>query len=99
MLLNGGELDGVRVLEESTVKMIMSNQMPSTASFEEGFGYGLGGSVNLTTSEYSWSGMASTLFVADPVNDMVILAFTQYIPFMGEPFATEYHELVRKALE
>ncbi len=99
MLLNGGELNGTRVLEESTVKLIMSDQMPSTASFEEGMGYGLGGSVNLKTSEYSWGGMASTLFVADPVNDMVILAFTQYIPFMGEPFATEYHELVRKALE
>jgi len=99
MLLNGGELNDTRVLEESTVKLIMSDQMPSTASFEEGMGYGLGGSVNLLTSEYSWGGMASTLFVADPVNDMVILAFTQYIPFMGVPFASEYHELVRKALE
>jgi len=99
MLLNGGELNGTRVLEESTVKMIMSDQMPSTASFEEGMGYGLGGSVNLTTAEYSWGGMASTLFVADPVNNMVILAFTQYIPFMGVPFASEYHELVRKAVE
>ena len=99
MLLNGGELDGVRVLKESTVNMIMSDQMPSTASFEEGMGYGLGGSVNLTTSEYSWGGMASTLFVADPVNNMVILAFTQYIPFMGVPFASEYHKMVRKALE
>ena len=98
MLLNGGELNGNRVLEESTVKLIMSDQMPSTATFQEGFGYGLGGSVNLKTSEYSWGGMASTLFVADPVNDMVILAFTQYIPYMGEPFATEFHELVRKAL-
>ncbi len=99
MLLNRGELDGVRVLKESTVNMIMSDQMPSTASFEEGMGYGLGGSVNLKTSEYSWGGMASTLFVADPVNNMVILAFTQYIPFMGVPFASEYHALVRKALE
>lgn len=98
MLLNGGELNGIRVLEESTVKMIMSNQMPSTASFEEGYGYGLGGSVSNTTGEYSWGGMASTLFVADPVNNMVVLAFTQYIPFMGVPFASEYHELVRKAL-
>ncbi len=98
MLLNGGELNGTRVLEESTVKMIMSDQMPSTASFEEGKGYGLGGSVDMLTSEYSWGGMASTLFVADPVNNMVILAFTQYIPFMGVPFASEYHELVRKAL-
>jgi len=99
MLLNGGEMNGVRVLEESTVKMIMSNQMPSTASFEEGMGYGLGGSVNLENKEYSWGGMASTLFVADPVNKMVILAFTQYIPFMGEPFAYEFHEMVRKALQ
>ena len=99
MLLNGGELNGKRVLEESTVKLIMSDQMPSTASYEEGMGYGLGGSVNLATGEYSWGGMASTLFVADPVNDMVILAFTQYIPFMGVPFASEFHELVRKAVE
>ncbi len=73
--------------------------MPSTASFKEGMGYGLGGSVDLLTSEYSWGGMVSTLFVADPVNNMVILAFTQYIPFMGVPFASEFHELVRKALE
>ena len=98
MLLNGGELNGERVLQESTVKMIMSNQMPSTATFEEGFGYGLGGSVSETTGEYSWGGMASTLFVADPENNMVVLAFTQYIPYMGVPFATEFKEMVRKAL-
>ena len=98
MLLNGGELNGVRILQESTVKMIMSNHMPSTATFQEGFGYGLGGSVSEKTGEYSWGGMASTLFVADPENNMVILAFTQYIPFMGVPFAEEYKELIRKAL-
>ena len=98
MLLNGGELDGIRVLQESTVKMIMSDQIPSTATFQEGFGYGLGGRVNLTSGEYSWGGMASTLFTADPKNNMVGLAFTQYIPFMGVPFATEYHDLLRKAL-
>jgi hypothetical protein len=54
--------------------------------------------VDRNTSEYSWGGMASTLFVADPINHMVTLAFTQYIPFMGVPFAYEYKDLVRKAL-
>jgi CubicO group peptidase (beta-lactamase class C family) len=98
MLLNGGELNGVRVLEESTVNMIMSNQMPSTTTYGEGMGYGLGGQVNLETGEYGWTGMASTFFVADPENNMVGLAFTQYIPHMGIPFAYEYWELVRKAL-
>ncbi|MCK5694122.1 MAG: beta-lactamase family protein [Bacteroidales bacterium] len=98
MLLNGGELDGVRVLQESTVNLIMSAQMPSDVTYEEGFRYGLGGHVNQTTGEYQWSGMASTDFIADPKNNMVLLAFTQYIPFMEVPFAAEYRTLVRKAL-
>jgi len=98
MLLNGGELDGVRVLQESTVNLIMSAQMPSDITYEEGFRYGLGGHVNQTTGEYQWSGMASTDFIADPKNNMVLLAFTQYIPFMEVPFAAEYRTLVRKAL-
>jgi len=98
MLLNGGELNGVRVLEESTVKMIMSDQMPTTTTFAEGMGYGLGGLVNLETGEYGWTGMASTFFRADPKNNMVGLAFTQYVPHMGVPFADEYWQLVQNAL-
>ena len=98
MLLNGGELNGERILKESTVKLIMSDHLPSGLTFEKGKGYGLGGSVDRNTSEYSWGGMASTLFVADPINDIVVLAFTQYIPFMGVPFAYEYKDLVRKAM-
>jgi len=42
--------------------------------------------------------MASTFFRADPKNHMVGLAFTQYIPHMGVPFADEYWKLVRKAI-
>ena len=98
MLLNGGELDGVRVLEESTVRLIMSDQMPAAVSYTEGFRYGLGGHVNTSTGEYGWSGAASTDFVADPKNNMVVLAFTQYIPFMEVPFAAEYRTMVRNAI-
>jgi len=98
MLLNGGELDGVRVLEESTVKLIMTDQMPSTASYHKGMGYGLGGQVNMKTGEYSWSGMAATYFVLDPENEMMVLAFTQYVPNSKYKFADEYMALVREAL-
>ncbi len=42
--------------------------------------------------------MASTDFIADPKNNMVLLAFTQYIPFMQVSFAADYRTLVRKAL-
>lgn len=97
MLLNGGELNGVRILQESTVKLIMSDQMPEIVDYEGG--YGLGGYVNLEDGSYGWSGAASTDFVANPSNNMVILSFTQYIPFMGVPFADTYKRLVWNALK
>jgi CubicO group peptidase (beta-lactamase class C family) len=96
MLLNGGELDGVRVLEESTVQLIMSDQMPEEV--EHYSGYGLGGYVNLENGSYGWSGAASTDFVANPSNNMVILTFTQYVPFMGVPLADEYKKMVWNAV-
>lgn len=72
--------------------------MPAAITYEEGFRYGLGGHVNQSTGEYQWSGMASTDFIADPKNNMVLLAFTQYIPFMKVLFAADYRTMVRKAL-
>lgn len=98
MLLNGGELDGVRVLEESTVKLIMSDQLPDGVIYQEGIGFGLGGKVVPETGEYGWSGAASTDFLAAPKENMVVLAFTQYTPFMGVPFAEEYQKFVKSAL-
>jgi CubicO group peptidase (beta-lactamase class C family) len=97
MLLNGGELNGVHILEESTVKLIMSDQMPEAVEYEGG--YGLGGYVNLEDGSYGWSGAASTDFVANPTHQMVILSFTQYTPFMGVPFADTFKKMVWNALQ
>ncbi|QGY46635.1 serine hydrolase [Maribellus comscasis] len=97
MLLNGGELDGVRILKESTVKMMMSNQLPEGVSYEETGGYGLGGSFNPESSQYGWSGAASTFFTVDTKNDMAVLAFTQFMPFdIG--YALEFNKIVHEAI-
>jgi CubicO group peptidase (beta-lactamase class C family) len=96
MLLNGGELNGVRILQESTVKLIMSDQMPEAVKYEGG--YGLGGYVNLEDGSYGWSGAASTDFVVNPSKNMVVLSFTQYVPFMGVPFADQYKKMVWNAV-
>ncbi|MEZ5107047.1 MAG: serine hydrolase domain-containing protein [Draconibacterium sp.] len=97
MLINGGELDGVRVLKEETVKMIMSNQLPEGVNYDNGGWYGLGGSVNKENGRYGWSGAASTHFVADPENKMVILAFTQLMPF-NIGYAVQFVNNVEDAL-
>jgi CubicO group peptidase (beta-lactamase class C family) len=97
MLLNGGELDGARILKDSTVEMIMTNQLPSGVDYENGGSYGLGGSVNPEKGHYGWSGAASTHFVVDKKNNMVIIALTQLMPFNIE-YALKFVEKVERAV-
>jgi len=97
MLLNGGELDGVRILSEPTVKLMMSNQLPESVVYENGGGYGLGGSFNIENGQYGWTGAASTFFTIDPQNNMIILVFTQFMPYdIG--YALEFSERVQRAV-
>lgn len=98
MLLNGGELNGTRILEESTVKLIMTDQLPPEAAYREGFGYGLAGQVDLESGEYSWAGMASTNFWIDPANELIVITLSQLLP-NDHSYANEYMDLVRRALQ
>jgi len=94
MLLNGGELDGVRILEESTVNLIISDQLPEAVEYDQG--YGLGGQVDLQSGAYGWGGAASTNFAIFPDEDMLILSFSQYFPVMRS-FSEEYIKLIQNA--
>lgn len=98
MLLNGGELDGVRILEEETAGLIMSDQLPEGAVYgDNDMGFGLAGQVNLTSGEYSWSGAATTSFWIDPSNNLIVLAFAQLMPSNYAP-AGEYRDLVGRSI-
>jgi CubicO group peptidase (beta-lactamase class C family) len=77
MLLNGGELDGVRILGRKTVELMMMNHLtqlsPPVNEFNEGEGFGLGGYVVLdparrgqlgSAGQFGWSGAAATWFTS-----------------------------------
>ena len=97
MLLNGGELRGVRLLRSETVKEMTRNQLPIEAlpmrlgGFPlPGTGFGLGGSVRLDTKsstpdpaagEFGWNGAASTYFWVAPKSEMVVIVLQQVQPF------------------
>lgn len=94
MLLNQGELDGARILKPETVKMIMSNQLPETASYENGsMGYGLAGTVDFETGEYSWAGAASTNFWVNPTDQLIIITATQIMPSNFE-YANKFKSVI-----
>ncbi len=97
MLLNKGELNGKRVLSEKAAQMIMTDQFPPEVETKPGKGYGLSGSVNLETGEYSWGGAAATKFWIDPAHNLIVICYTQ---LMGGKtgYATEFKATVERSL-
>jgi CubicO group peptidase (beta-lactamase class C family) len=86
MLLNGGELDGVRLLSPTTVEMMSRNHLPrDMGEYAPGAGFGLDFNVvldpveagSVSIGEYSWGGAAGTWFWIDPVQDLVFVGMIQ----------------------
>ena len=91
MMLNGGQLDGVRVLSRKTVGLMTVNhlgQIPmGFGGRGSGFGLGFGivldpGEVGEVSSagEYNWGGAAGTRFWIDPQEQLIGMFMVQSIP-------------------
>ncbi len=97
MLINGGELDGVRILNEATTQLVMTNQLPEGVTYSNGKWHGLAGDVNPETGVYGWAGAASTKFWIDPENEMITIICTQLMP-SDYKYADEFYKTVYSAL-
>jgi len=93
MLLNAGELDGVRILGRKTVELMMANHLtqlsPPVNEFNDGEGFGLGGYVVLdparrgqlgSAGQFGWSGAAATWFTIDPQEQLIAILMMQHLP-------------------
>ncbi|HEY7911410.1 MAG TPA: serine hydrolase domain-containing protein [Blastocatellia bacterium] len=106
MLLNGGELEGRRILSRKTVELMTVNHLNGTA-FREGVGFGLGFYVveNLgarglpgSVGEYGWGGAYHSTYWVDPKEQLVVVYFTQLIPAGGLDDHTKLRALVYQAI-
>ena len=90
MLINGGHLDGVRLLGRKTVEAMTTDHLlglPRGVDLlppDHGFGLGfavkthLGGGVEPgSVGSYGWSGSAGTAFFVDPAEQMFAILMTQ----------------------
>lgn len=80
MVMNGGELDGVRLLGRKTVELMLTDQVP-TLGVPFGLGFGLETAANdhrsvLTQGSFSWGGAFGTVYWADPKERLVALVYT-----------------------
>jgi CubicO group peptidase (beta-lactamase class C family) len=100
MLLNGGQLDGVRVLSSQAVKLMTTIQVGDGPKFRNFITHNQWGyCVDIQPEEkmnalndwyggkgcYSWRGFWSTLWINDPADDTVVMFMAQ-IPRAGFPW-------------
>ena len=99
MLVNGGALDGVRILKPETVALMFQDHLPASAAgkgmtpgvpFQFGYGFALG---NASTAQLGtlpegaagWDGSGNTFFWVDPKHKLATVFMTQVITPKGLP--------------
>ena len=101
MLLNGGELDGTRVLGRKTIELMTANHLGAICGTEidltgPGFGFGFGYAVRDriagtaypgSIGTYGWGGAAGTWFFVDPAENLAGLFFTHVFMYQFNPAA------------
>lgn len=102
MLLNGGELDGIRVLSPLTVRQMTTNALPPEIRFADGSTFGLGfgirsdaawSSVPGSVGSFFWSGVWGTYFWVDPVEQLVAVQLIQVAPGKYGPINHTFRNL------
>lgn len=109
MLLDGGTLDGRRLLSRKTIELMTADHLgPITGAPDlllPGHGFGLGFEVRLhagiapvpgSVGQYFWGGLAGTTFWVDPAEEMFALLLIQ-APGQRDHYRTLYRDLVYSA--
>lgn len=88
MTLNGGELNGTRLVSRKTIELMTTDHLGDIA-FQPGQGFGLGFSIATdlglrgtlgSEGEYAWGGAYHSVYWVDPVEDLLVVYLTQIIP-------------------
>lgn len=92
MILNGGEMDGVRYLSPTTINLMISNHIGDNLVTLKGPGYGFGLGYTMVTDvgvarepnskgTASWGGAYGTMFFLNPEEDMLSIILIQLRPY------------------
>lgn len=106
MLLDGGVLDGVRLLRADTAARITANGLPADILARRGgrMGWGLANVNVLMTAdganagEYGWDGTAGTIFWNDPAARTAIVLMTQNSPADPGGLRRQFKAAVQRAI-
>jgi CubicO group peptidase (beta-lactamase class C family) len=111
MLLDGGTIDGVRILRRKTVELMTTNHLaglknPHTDDPSLGYGLGVGvrvesarGGAAGTVGQFGWSGLATTYLNVDPKERTVAILLAQHLPYNEGDIFQSFSTLFYQAIE
>ncbi len=107
MMLNGGELDGVRIISRPTVELMTTDHLLDIPGMGAGYGFGLGfavakepGAIGVPVSrgEFNWGGAAGTKFWIDPQEKLIGVYMVQILPHTGLRYGETFKNLAYQAV-
>jgi CubicO group peptidase (beta-lactamase class C family) len=108
MYLNGGELNGVRILSRTTIRSIMGNQTGDLFGGKESY-YGLAFGVvtnegqskggNGSVGTFDWGGYFNTQYFADPVEQTIGVLMKQTQGPVNDETSWKFRLLVGQAVD
>jgi CubicO group peptidase (beta-lactamase class C family) len=110
MLLNGGELNGVRLLSPWTVNLMITNHtgdFPIYIKGADAYGFGLGFSMvtdpdksrqSLTPGTFGWGGAWGTVFWIDPTEELISILMVQISSYNHFTLRQDFPNLVMQAI-
>jgi CubicO group peptidase (beta-lactamase class C family) len=114
MLLDGGELDGAKILTPQTVQLMTTNSLPpdiraigEAIGPARGASWGLGFAIRTnpefsqvpgSVGSYTWNGVWGTYFWIDPAEKIIALQMIQVVPGKIGPTFTAVRNLTYGAL-
>ncbi|MDP1571195.1 MAG: serine hydrolase domain-containing protein [Vicinamibacterales bacterium] len=107
MLLNGGALDGVRLLKAETAARMTANGLSKDVLAARGNGMTGWALANVNVvldetapnvGEYSWDGTGGTIFWVDPRREMVTVLMAQIVPSNPDRIRQRFKALVDAAV-
>ena len=109
MLLNGGDLDGQRLLSRKSVELMTERHVDKiSVPFLSGQYFGLGVAVRKADGDsgllgssgtFGWSGGYNTYFRIDPHEQLIMMFFPQQVYIPGDQeLQFTFHNLVMQAI-
>ena len=108
MVLNGGELNGTRILGRKSIELMTQNHIGAISLLgQSGVGFGLGFQVVTdlgefgqmgTLGEFGWGGAYHSTYWIDPKEKLVVVYLTQLIPANDIDDAAKLRSLIYQAI-